>query len=199
MNLSIHEICEDLIEDSVYLWEQEGALLPTIFALGYSRSLFAQPMNQKGFTIDNATKVRLHALMAANVGSVYIGRIDETFYAERLVTEAPLNPKELEQLAKHDPTIRTAIMVQAMDMKAEKAVIHLAVASVNDDGETNWELIDYEQPVGLSVDEGRAVVAFTQLLTQPITDAELVDELYEHGWSLADSDNLAKYQGDEEW
>lgn len=194
---SLHEVCEGLLEEAVYMHGRDGAVMTTSFALGHSRSAFAQPTTEEGCTIDNETRVRIHAMLASTVGAVFIGRIDETYLAERPIHEEPLLKNDLERMAAVDPTIKTAVVVQAMDIKTEQSLIAVGVQLIEDTGDTRWELNMYDTIEGQIIEDCYKTIALAQIITIPLTDAELRDELNELGWTVADSDDLARDAGEQ--
>lgn len=188
----MYEVCDGLLEEACIMWERDGALLTTSFAMGHSRALFAQPMNQDGCEIDNATRTRIQALLAASTGAIYIGRIDESFIAERPASATPYKKGDLERLAESDPSIRTAIVVQATDTRSGECLVFVAISVVDDDGEHDWELGVFDEAEGQIIAEAHQSVRLSELITNPITDTQLRDDLRELGWALADSDDMGK-------
>jgi len=189
---SLGEVCEGLLEEAVHMYERDGAVMTTAFALGHSRSAFAQPATEEGCTINDETRVRIHALLASTVGAVFIGRIDETYLAERPADEEQLLKHDLERMALTDPSIKTAIVVQAMHTKSEESLIAVASELIDDDGNTEWEFNLYDSIEGQIIDDCYKTISLAALITNPLTDSELRYELKEMGWAIADSDDLAR-------
>jgi hypothetical protein len=189
---SLSEVCEGLLEEAINMYERDGAVMTTTFALGHSRSAFAQPATEEGCTINDETRVRIHALLASTVGAVFIGRIDETYLAERPADEEQLLKHDLERMALTDPSIKTAIVVQAMHTKSEESLIAVASELIDDDGNTEWEFNLYDSIEGQIIDDCYKTISLAALITNPLTDSELRYELKEMGWAIADSDDLAR-------
>ena len=192
MNRSMYEVCDGLLEEACIMWERDGALLTTSFAIGHSRSLFAQPMSEEGCNIDNSTRTRIQALLASAVGAIYLGRIDESFISERPADMPPLNKGDLERLAKTDPSVRTAMVVQATDTRSGEALVFTATSVLDDEGELGWELGVFDHAEGQIIQEAQQSIRLSELITIPSTDVELREELRKLGWALADSDDMGK-------
>ena len=188
MNRSMEQMCNELLETAIQMWERDGAVITTSFAIGHSRSLFAQPVTAEGCTVDAEARVRIHARLAAAVGAVFLGRIDESFIAYRAPEDEPLRRGDLERLAETDPTIKTALVVQAMDASSHDSLVAVGILEVGDDGEPDWSYQMFDDPEGSIIAECRAAVAIAEDTIIPLTDIQLREELREMGWTVADSD-----------
>jgi hypothetical protein len=194
---SIEEICLGLLEEAVNMYERDGALMTTSFAVGHARSAFTQPMTEHGCEIDDETRIRLQAMLASSVGAVYIGRIDESFIGIFPAESAPLSKGQLEQLAKTDASIRTAIVVQAVDTRNQDSLVYIATLGVDDNGEAEWEQGQFQDIGGPLVDDARKAIEIASHFIIPLTDIQLREELFALGWQMVDSDDIGNEYGDE--
>ena len=192
------EVCEGLLDEACMMWERDGGVLTTSFAIGHSRAIFVQPASEEACKISSQTRVRIQALIAANAGAIYIGRIDESLITERPLDSPPLNRGDLEKMAKNDPSIKTAIVVHATDIRSGDSLVHIATCSIDDDGTLQWEHGIFNDAEGELVAEAEQSSALAAVLNIPLTDAELREELGQLGWAVADSDEVYAEHFEEE-
>lgn len=197
MEQTLEEICYGLLDDAIYAWQRDGGVITTSFVLGHSRSMFASPITEEAFSIDDATRVRLHALLASLVGATVIGRIDESYKREVFADAPRLTKSELEELAKTDPNIKTALVVQAMDTRTGDSLACLATLKVDDDGEPDWDFDSFANPEGDTTIFFYETAKLANALRVPITDDEVRTQLRELGWALSDSDEIADIEWDD--
>ena len=173
------------------MWERDGGLLTTSFAIGHARSLFAQPTNEEGCSISETTRVHLQALLASTSGAVVIGRIDESYMKYVDADHPPLNKGDLGKLSETDPTVRTCIAVSGINTSYDYCgIVLLAILEYDDEGNTQWQYQTHTNPQGDFVDNAQKSLRLAETFTIPTTNAQLVEQLHEWGWVVADSDDM---------
>lgn len=198
MKRTLYEVSDGLCEEAVYMWEKEGFLLTTAFAMGHSRALFAQPRLEDVPDIDIDTRIRIQALLGASTGAVFIGRIDQS-YLKYQEPDAPRpNADDLYLMSLNDPSVRRAIAVHGTDVASGHSYVSMAVLGVDDDGEPEWEYESYDNPEGDYVIQASKTLLAMEMMTTPMTDAQLREELKSIGWLLADSDEIPSNYGEEQ-
>lgn len=197
MERTLEEICFGLLDEAVYVWERDGGVITTSFVLGHARSMFTSPTTSEAFEIDDATRIRIHALLASLVGATVIGRIDESYKTELPPHSPRLLKGELEELAKTDPNVKTAIVVQAMDTRTGDSLVCLATLKIGDDGEADWDFESYDNPEGNTSVMFYETAKLAHALRAPLTDEEVRTQLRQLGWALADSDEVHESEWDE--
>lgn len=188
-------LCAVLIDEAVVMWHRDGAVMQTLFAIGNARSMFAQPVSELGFAQSDEAKSGLHALLAGHCNAHTVGRIDEVFYAEHYGKGADLEPGDLSRLAETDPNIRTAITINAYS-KRNGGQRHsvVAVFGVGKDARPMWRVTADDDYCGDWDDWFTDVFDIARHIRQPLTDAQLSEEVEAMHWALADSDDA----GDDE-
>jgi hypothetical protein len=190
MNQTIDEISLSLLEEAIHMWHRDGAILTTSFAIGHSRSVFAQPINESGFDLSDKNRIHLDGMLASLVGAVVIGRIDESFIAELPVTERPLAKGELAKMAETNPDVKTALVVQTLDVTTNHLILVMGILGIDDEGEACWKFASYNDPEG-PIGEGLEKSAeIAESIVIPLTNAQLQEELSSYGWQVADSDDI---------
>ena len=198
MKRTLYEVTDGLCDEAVRMWERDGALMTTAFAIGHSRSLFAQPLTEAGCEIGDDTRVRLQALLGASAGAVFIGRIDESYIKYQEADAPELEKGELARLADTDPSIKTALVVHTIDVASGQSYTSMAILGVDDEGEREWEFESYDNPQGTYVIDASKSLLLMDIMTTPMTDAQLRDELDSLGWTMADSDDMPRYESDDQ-
>lgn len=192
------DICDDLLEEAVRMWHRDGALMTTSFAIGHSRSLFAQPIREHGCTISSQMRVELESLLVSTVGAVLMGRIDESFIAYRSPDDEPLSKGDLARLAETDPSVSTAIVLQAVDTKSQTATVHVARLAIGDRfTDTPWEYAVYEYDDGPYIPDAVKAIKLSDAMLIPVTDIQLREQMSDLGWVVVDSDQTNDDEDDE--
>jgi hypothetical protein len=188
---SIDEVCEGLLEEAVHMWERDGALMTTAFAIGHARSLFAQPTNEQGLEITDSGRVHLHALLASTAGAVVIGRIDESWMKYVEIDHPPILKGDLSILAETDPTVRTCIAVQALNTTGDDSgLVLLAILEYDDEGNTQWQYQAHTNAESKFTTDARQSIMLAENFSIPTTNTQLVEQLHDMGWVVADSDDM---------
>lgn len=172
------------------MWERDGAVMTTSFAIGHARSVFAQPKNEVGLNITNHERVELLAMLASTVGAVVVGRIDESYIATVQADAPPLKKGDLQRMSETDPNIHTAIVVQATDTTTGDELVAVAVLTVDDSGLPQWDYSVYDNAEGQFLEDANDAIAISDEIVIPTTDAQLREQLHELGWVIADSDDI---------
>ena len=176
-----------LLDSAIQMFKKDGAVMTCSYALGLSASAFAQPYETKGIDLAVETRVALHALIASVVNARYIGRIDESWVRLTDVGQPELVHGDLARMADYDPSVTTALCVQAYDLETEESYLYMATLSLRDDGSEYWRRT-YSENV-----EGR-IVGGSQLTARAIPiisrDTDLNAEMVESflnavGWTMA--------------
>jgi hypothetical protein len=173
------------------MWERDEGLMTTSFAIGHSRSLFIQPVTEEGLRTEADDRIKMHALISSATSAVYIGRIDESYIAERPAESPPLNKGDLERLARYDPSVKTAVVVQATDTRSGDSVVSVATPVITDDGGLEWETFHFDHAEGRFIDDAKEVMALLEVMSIPTADSDLRQRLDEMGWTVADSDDAS--------
>jgi hypothetical protein len=160
------------------MWERDEGLMTTSFAIGHSRSLFIQPVTEEGLRTEADDRIKMHALISSATSAVYIGRIDESYIAERPAESPPLNKGDLERLARYDPSVKTAVVVQATDTRSGDSVVSVAT-------------FHFDHAEGRFIDDAKEVMALLEVMSIPTADSDLRQRLDEMGWTVADSDDAS--------
>lgn len=174
-------IIEQMTEIAQGIYTEQGFVVPTIFALREESVMYAQPVDLLGATIGDDARVSIHALMAIAVDATYIGRIDEMYAAERSVTEPPIFRGEMAENADTDPTIRTAVCVEAIDLRDSQRYLSVAQYGIDDFGEVQWRSHVYEEECRKDQDASRlaltCAMAQSEDLRRQIYTVEAVREI----------------------
>ena len=176
-----------LLDSAIQMWKQDGCVMTCSYALGYSAHAFAQPYEIDGINVALETRVALHALIAACVNARYIGRIDETWVKMSETGEPDLVHGDLERMADYDPTVSTAICVQAYDLETGDSYLHMATLTLSDDGSQQWTRSFSDEVEGRIVGGSELTARVIPILSQ---DSDLSPEVVEGflnavGWTMA--------------
>jgi hypothetical protein len=176
-----------LLDSAIDLWKREGSVMTCSFALGYSAHAFAQPYEIEGVNVTMETRVALHAMIASCVNARYIGRIDETWVKMSETGEPDLVHGDLERMADYDPTISTALCVQAYDLETGDSYLHMGTLTLADDGSHRWERSFSEDIEGRIVGGSELTARVIPIISQ---DNDLSPEVVESflnavGWTMA--------------
>ena len=157
-------IIEQMTDIAQEIYAEQGFVVPTIFSLREDAVMYAQPGDLLGATISEEARQSIHALMAISMDATYIGRIDEMYAAERSVDEPPILRGEMAETADVDPTIRTAVCVEAIDLRDNQRYLCVAQHGINDFGKVEWRRHVYEEESRIDQDASR--LSLTRAMAQ---------------------------------
>ena len=157
-------IIEQMTEIAQEIYAEQGFVVPTIFALREDAVMYAQPVDLLGATISEEARQSIHAMMAISMDATYVGRIDEMYAAERSVDDPPILRGEMAENADSDPTIRTAVCVEAIDLRDNQRYMCVAQHGINDFGQVEWRTHVYEEESRTDQDASR--LSLTRAMAQ---------------------------------
>jgi len=139
VSTALEMIMEDILTQAIELWETNGAVSSTSWAVARDSVAYATAADSEGAQISEEQRIGLHAMLAACIDAVFIGRIDETW--TRIQDEGEPFPVsgELGAMADRDPTVVTALCVEALDLSDGSLHVHLARLRLDDDGSIGWD------------------------------------------------------------
>lgn len=183
-------IAEVLLQGAVAIHDRDGGVVPTSFAIGHARTIFAQPFDDSGLRMSREARIAMDALLISATGAVCLGRIDESYIQERGLDDPAPSRDELLERADVDPTIGTALTVQAMSTRSRKATVALARHRLSPEGESLWDQGLYTMVEGDAIVAAVEACAMAAGITNPISDEQLREELLNIGWQMIDSDDI---------
>ena len=139
MTTALEIIMDDILTQAIELWETNGAVSSTSWAIARDRVAYATSIDHEGDQISDEQRLGLHAMMAACIDAVFIGRIDETWTRLQDGKDLPPISGELGAIADRDPTVVTALCVEALDLGDNSLHVHAARLRLNDDGSHGWD------------------------------------------------------------
>jgi hypothetical protein len=190
-------VAEFLLEGAVMIHDRDGAVTPTTFAIGHARSIFAQPYDEDGYELRSEARTAMDALLISATGAICLGRIDESYIQERLITDPKPDFDELADRAETDPTIGTALTVQVINTRTRETTVALARLYLDDEGHPVWDRSLHDLVEGEAVVLSVEACAMAAGIKNPITNSQLKEELLAIGWSMIDSDDIRAFTEEE--
>lgn len=152
-----------------------GHLTPKLWVSG-GRSSAAEPVSGIGLKITEHDRARLLAAMRDASEAHVIGRADEVWV--RMEDSAVPLSGSLAEIADIDPSIRTGLLVCALDCRTEAVAAAVAVQKLSDDGEVGWSVAPIP---GVHLDRLSAVLILAHWLDTDDPDPDAVaDDLDWH-------------------
>jgi hypothetical protein len=176
---------DTMMERAISLFNEDGVVITTSWATGTERAIFAQPIDMEGCDISRETRVGLHALMAIAVDATLIGRVDETYTQERDADSPIPETGELAMLADFDPSIQTALCVEAFDIDTGTSYLKIARLSLTENGEQDWNMDTYKNVSGQLVHENIVSALLVGYADEKITLEELEELATDLHWEIA--------------
>ena len=184
----VHAHLDVMMDRALSIFKDHGFVITTSWASGPERIVFGQPIDEDGLTITTETRIGLHALMAITVSATLIGRVDETYTQERDASDPPVEKGELNLLADFDPSIQTAICVEAFDIDTATSYLKIARLTLDDDGRDRWDMDTYQNVTGQLVHENMVSALLAAYSKEQVTMDELEEIATEYHWEVADAD-----------
>lgn len=162
---------------AVAVYELCGALTPKLWAAA-GTSTAMEPANAAGLKITEHDRARLLAAMRDAHHAHVIGRADEVWLR---MGDGPelLAGGSLEALAEVDPSIRTGLLVCALDCRTMRTAAAVALQRLADDGEMSWAVAPIP---GVHLDRLAAVLLLAQYVEADEPDVDLL--AHSLGWNV---------------
>jgi hypothetical protein len=171
---SLEHICRSYTDVATEIWEEHGRISSSIWAIGRERFILAKP-SPTGGSHDIRFRTVLHSMLAQAVSAEVLGSTDETFVQERLTGESCPAAGDLAALADHDPTVRTAIVTQALHTDSLDTFLVMARLGLKDNGTVEWEYDHISQADGGMVE----TLEYAALFVHDAIDRTVLDEFAE--------------------
>jgi hypothetical protein len=183
---------DTMMNRAMGLFLEDGCVVTTSWATGKERAIFAQPINTEGLKITRETRVGLHALMAIVVNADLIGRVDETYTQERDANDEPVKEGELALLADFDPTIQTALCVEAFDIATGTSYLKIARLNLDENGQQDWSTDTYKNVNGQIVHENIVSALLASYSEEPVDIETLQEIAADLDWEVADAPIISR-------
>jgi len=180
--MNIDKACTLILNESTTMWQTDGAVMPTVFAIGRDTTVFAQPFDPKGYELPAPARVAFHSMTARAVDAQIVGQIAEVFAQTRGADEEAPCEGELADCADVDPSIKTAICVEAYDMKRDLSRLYIARLDLSEQGEPQWYVTIHHEPsddVGMIL---RRVAGYKREMKDRPSMGTLVHEAFLMRW-----------------
>lgn len=144
---TLEQVCETYLQTATEQWHIEGAIIPTLWAIGTDRLIVAQPKNSDAWN-DEKHRMGIHALMRSMVRATMIGVIAECWVRQSDIDNFVPKKGHLQTIADRDPSVRTGIIVTGWDVMNAKPRIHMARLDLDNEGSPYWEYDSYDDGQG---------------------------------------------------
>jgi hypothetical protein len=132
-------VLSDLARQATEVFERDGRIPGTMWALGEDLAIFARPSGPDANDLTPGALAALHRVIADHVKAVFFGRIDETYTKEMKEGDPTLDtPGDLARIADSDPEVHTAIVVEGAMLNSEPGQLVIRVLTVDDEGRAVW-------------------------------------------------------------
>lgn len=129
------------LRGAISAMQEIGSFAPTLWAQADRIQAIAVPRSQRAARLEDADRVWILAWMADAIEAEIIGRSDEVWSKSYPAGSLPdLNPGDIGMLASSDPEVRTALTVQACEIRSKQIGCGIALPSIGDLGEQEWEI-----------------------------------------------------------
>jgi hypothetical protein len=135
----VEEACEAALRKAEHVYARHGDLLPCMWAIGLHRAVYAVPKSPEAIWHRPQILVGAHALLAGTVDAHWVGMNHEVFSQERDVDDPRPVHGDLARQAATDPTIHTAILVHALDIKTDEHTVGMSKLGLDRKGRPVWE------------------------------------------------------------
>lgn len=169
---------------AVQTWTKHGNLICKLWTESDECRVMAEPATPAARASDEDTKALLLYLMASASHATCLGRVDEAWMRENDGT--PLPDDGLEALADLDPSVKTGLVVAALDVSTGELIlgVGLAILDLNDAGQPVWSIADGDTGIAAvdTLHRAAEMIAGSQIVQADWPD--LLRWSTELGWSV---------------
>ena len=185
--MTLERTCENFCKTATDQWKIEGAIIPTLWAIGRGRIIFAQPKKAEAWQ-DIPQQMAIHALLRSIVKATTIGMIAEAWVRQQEPDKPMPKKGDLERVADFDPDVRTAIIVHGWDIGAARSHSHMARLDLDNEGSPMWEFDCYDSAHGripeqlqMVADEPMTLIASRDTISAAALEDWFILEAPHHG------------------
>lgn len=171
------------------VWDYSGMFASTLWAENSQRRIIAVPTTPEAAAILADEQVWMLAWMSDVIAAEVIGRTDEA-WTRTFIEPQPLRPGDLNLLQETDPEVRTALIVQSINLADGEMLCGIATSAVNDFGHRSWNpmivrMVDQSMADTLHLARQMAAQFEDHSATVHSRHAHLASVFHDLGWELS--------------
>jgi hypothetical protein len=125
-------------EASIFVYAQHGRMHPKLWVESESVIVLIEPTSWDACEITDWQRAQMLCAARLSIDGIVLGRCDEVYIRDMSVPGA-VKGGNLADMVDFDPSIRTALMVHAMDALTEETYLTMATFDLDNEGLPYWE------------------------------------------------------------
>ena len=126
-------------EASIFVYQQHGRLHPKLWIESDDKIILIEPSRWEDCDITDWQRAQMLSASMRVIDASLIGRCDEVYIRDLHVPGVPLKGENLADLVDFDPSIRSALMVHALDLRTTETYLTMATFDLDNQGSPFWE------------------------------------------------------------
>lgn len=136
----IREIAGAHREASIFVYSQHGRLHPKLWVESESVIALIEPESWEACDVTDWQRAQMLAAVRRSIDGLVVGRCDEVYIRDLNIPGGKRDGgQNLAEMVDFDPSIRTALMVHAMDCLTGETYMTMATFDLDNQGSPYWE------------------------------------------------------------
>lgn len=172
-------------EAAIFVYQHHGRLYPKMWVESESMIVMIEPKSWEACELSDWDRTQMLAACLRSSDGRIIGRTDEVYIRDMTVPGAKRNPdQDLALMVDFDPSIRSALMIHAVDLKTTETYLTMATFDLDNGGLPFWERhesMSYYERFAIPL-WATAKLTSKRVKGWTISSAEAEDVCAEKGW-----------------
>lgn len=138
--LRLYDVASSHREAAIFVYQQHGRLYPKMWVESETMIALIEPSSWEVCMPTDWQRAQMLSMVTRSLPGFIMGRTDEVYIRDLDTPGARRNPKDnLAELVDFDPSIRTALMIHAVDLRNTETYLTMATFDLDNEGLPFWE------------------------------------------------------------
>lgn len=126
-------------EASIFVYQQHGRLYPKLWVESDEKIILIEPREWENCDVTDWQRAQMLSASMRVIDATLVGRCDEVYIRDLHVPGEHIPGDNLADLVDFDPSIRSALMVHALDLRTTETYLTMATFDLDNEGLPFWE------------------------------------------------------------
>lgn len=138
--MNIQRVSASHREAAIFVYVNHGRLYPKMWVESESVVCMIEPLTWEACDVTDWQRAQMLSACMRSIDAVIIGRTDEVYIRDMTVPGAKRNSHDnLAEMVDFDPSIRSALMIHAVDLRTTENYFTMATFDLDNGGMPYWE------------------------------------------------------------
>ena len=140
IQVNFHSVCASHREAAIFVYQQHGRLYPKLWVESDTMIVMIEPRTWDSCDVTDWQRTQMLSACLRSSDGLMVGRTDEVYIRDMTVPGAKRNQtQDLASMVDFDPSIRSALMIHAVDLRTTETYLTMATFDLDNEGLPFWE------------------------------------------------------------